>query len=80
MCVAAVDDEWGLALKVEDGSLRAVGPATVELLQTAGLLRADEREALAAVQGSSIINTLGETVGSILARREEVTGGEESPG
>ena len=39
LCVAAVDDDWGLAVKVEDGAIRAVGPATVQLMEVAGVLR-----------------------------------------
>jgi L-asparaginase II len=69
LCVAAVDEDWGLAVKVEDGSLRAVGPATVELLDSAGLLRAAESETLAQLRCVPIVNTLGERVGAIRARR-----------
>ena len=72
LCVAAVDDDWGLAVKVEDGAIRAVGPAAVELLEMAGVLRGDERQALDGVREVSIDNTLGERVGIITARR---TGG-----
>lgn len=68
LCVAAVDDDWGLSVKVEDGALRAVGPATLELMDFAGVLRGDEREALAEVGGTAIRNTLGTAVGRVGAR------------
>jgi L-asparaginase II len=68
LCVAAVDDDWGLAVKVEDGSIRAVGPATVELLVVADVLRDGELEALQAVSERSIRNTLGAEVGRVTAR------------
>jgi L-asparaginase II len=68
MCVAAVDDDWGLAVKVEDGAIRAVGPATVQLMEVAGVLRDEERESLAQVSVGLIFNTLGEEVGRVRAR------------
>jgi L-asparaginase II len=69
LCVSAVDEDWGLAVKIEDGSLRAVGPAAVELLDSAGLLRAEEREALESLRRVPITNTLDEQVGEISTRR-----------
>jgi len=71
LCVAAVDDDWGLAVKVVDGSLRAVGPATVELMEVAGVLRDGEAEALAGLREVSILNTLGNEVGRVRARRPD---------
>ncbi len=54
LCVAALDDDWGLAVKVEDGALRAVGPATVELMEIAGVLRENESMALTGVSEATI--------------------------
>jgi L-asparaginase II len=68
LCVAALDDEWGLAVKVEDGSIRAVGPSTVALMEVAGVLRGDERDALSEVSEQAITNTLGKEVGRVRAR------------
>ena len=68
LCVAAVDDDWGLAVKVEDGAIRAVGPATIELMELAGVLQAEERQALAGVSEAAIQNTLGKEVGRVRAR------------
>jgi len=69
LCVAATDDDWGAVVKVEDGSTRAVGPAIVELLTTAAVLREGEVEELAAVREDTILNTLGAEVGRVRARR-----------
>jgi L-asparaginase II len=68
LCVAALDDDWGLAVKVEDGAVRAVGPATVQLMDLAGVLRENERLALASVAEAVIENTLGTEVGRVRAR------------
>ncbi|NNK49396.1 MAG: asparaginase [Gemmatimonadetes bacterium] len=74
LCVAALDDDWGLAVKVEDGALRAVGPATVQLMGIAGVLRADERMALAELTEAPIRNTLGEEVGRVRIRGSKTAG------
>lgn len=71
LCVAAVDEDWGLALKVEDGTLRGVGPAAVELMIHADLLRTAELEALESLRSPRIENTLGELVGRVTARPAE---------
>jgi len=74
LCLAAVDDDWGLAVKVEDGALRAVGPATLKLMEIAGVLRGDERDALAEVGEATILNTLGEEVGRVGAKLSNESG------
>ena len=74
LAVAARDDDWGLAVKVEDGALRAVGPATVQLMDLAGVLREDERLALAPVAEAVIENTLGTEVGRVRARESRDNG------
>ncbi len=74
LCVAAVDDDWGLVVKVEDGAIRAVGPATVELLRAADLLRHSEDGALENLRRASIRNTLEEEVGVVAARSPLSTG------
>lgn len=65
LCVAAPADGWGLAVKVEDGSRRAVGPALVAVLDDVGLLTDDERRALAPLAESPLVSTTGATVGSV---------------
>ena len=49
-------------------SIGAVGPATLELMDFTGVLRGDEREALAEVGETAIRNTLGTAVGRVGAR------------
>lgn len=65
LCVAAPAAGWGLAVKVEDGSRRAVGPALVTVLADLGLSTDDERRSLAALAEPPLVSTTGETVGSI---------------
>lgn len=65
LCVGAPADGWGLAVKIEDGSRRAVGPALVAVLDDLGLLTSDERRALAPLAEPPLVGTTGETVGSI---------------
>lgn len=65
LCVAAVDADWGLALKVADGGRRAVGPAAVAVLDRAGLLIEKEREALESLGTVPIEGTTGERVGRV---------------
>lgn len=65
LCVAAPADGWGLAVKVEDGARRAVGPALVAVLDDLGLLTDAERRALAPLAEPPLVSTTGETVGSI---------------
>lgn len=70
LCLASVDDDWGVAVKVEDGSLRALGPAVVRVLEDAGMLRDGEEEGLAPLRSVPLRNTLGAEVGRISARAE----------
>ena len=63
-------------MKVDDGGLRAVGPAVVAVLEYAGLVSRTEREALGDLQDVSILNTLQEEVGRV---RAHVVGERERP-
>lgn len=63
--IAIPERGWGIALKVEDGSDRAVGPATVSVLEALGLLGPAERERLGAFAGSTLRNQSGLVVGDI---------------
>ena len=67
LCVAAVDGDWGLALKVTDGGRRAVGPAAVAALSRFDLLTGEERRALASLATVSLDGTTGERVGELRA-------------
>jgi len=68
--VFAVGDRergWGLALKVEDGGDRAVGPAVVEFLAQVESLRAEEVLALDEHHIGTVTNTVAEIVGEVRA-------------
>lgn len=67
LCLASVEDDWGVAVKVEDGSLRAVGPVVVAVLEAAGMLTAAERGRLSMLQNVPILNTQGAEVGRVTA-------------
>jgi L-asparaginase II len=77
LCLASVEDDWGMAVKVEDGGLRAVGPAVVAVLEAADMLSGAERRALEVLQDTPIRNTLGAEVGRVTAR---VAAGDDIPG
>ena len=66
-CVAVAERGWGLAIKCEDGNLRATGPATLAVLDHLGLLAAGEREALAPLRSPAVTNVRGLRAGAIEA-------------
>lgn len=69
MCVTAPDEGWGVALKIADGARRAIGPATVAVLDQAGLLTEDERASLAPLAEPAIRSTRGDEIGQLRAAR-----------
>ena len=65
----------GVAIKCEDGAMRALGPAAVELLETVGLLEPAEVTRLAAHRMTPVTNAAGLPVGHLEARiRAEAAG------
>jgi L-asparaginase II len=64
-CLGDRDRGWGVAVKVEDGGRRAIGPAVIEFLAQMEMLTADELDALADRHTMSVRNTRGEIVGEI---------------
>ncbi len=58
----------GLALKCEDGAMRAMGPAAVELLHVLGTLRPDELGPLERQRRAPVHNAAGHEVGWLEAR------------
>ncbi len=76
LCLASKQDDWGMAVKVKDGSLRAVGPVVVAVLDHAGMLSGEERKRLEVLQDVPILNTLGAEVGRVTAH---VTESDELP-
>ncbi len=67
MCLADRQRRWGVAVKVEDGAKRAVGPAVIEVLVQAGLLTDGEVQALDEDHVPPVSNTRGEIVGELRA-------------
>ena len=63
--IGLVDRGVGIAIKVEDGSRRGLGPAVVSVLEALGLLGEAERRALAHLAGEELRNAAGLEVGAI---------------
>jgi L-asparaginase II len=72
-CVAFPSRGLGLALKVEDGQSRAVGPAALELLEAVGLLEPAVTERLQEWRRPVVRNHAGRIVGQIVARASVAT-------
>jgi L-asparaginase II len=64
-CAALMDEGWGIALKVEDGSPRAQYPALLHLLQTLKDLPDPLPPALQEYARTRVRNTRGEVVGEV---------------
>jgi L-asparaginase II len=65
MCLGVRERRWGLAVKVEDGERRGIGPAVIEFLGQLGLLDAAELQALDDEHVAAVTNTRDEVVGEI---------------
>ena len=63
--MALAEEKLGVALKIEDGSSRALGPAIIEVLQQFGLLTPEAREALAPLWRPVIRNHRQQEVGRL---------------
>jgi len=59
------EKEWGIALKIEDGSLRGVAPTVVEVLRRLGILSEDELAVLKRYRSPEVVNYRREVVGKI---------------
>jgi L-asparaginase II len=70
LLVADTSRSEGIAIKCEDGAMRAVGPAAVELLAALGALRPADRDALAAHRRPPVENAAGLPVGWLEAHVE----------
>jgi len=55
----------GIAVKIEDGNARAMGPILIEVLRQLGVAGAAETAALAAHAQPAVLNTRAEVVGAI---------------
>ncbi len=67
-CAGVPGAELGIALKVEDGAVRAAEPALIATLKALAVLSDDEVAALARFAEPDITNTRGERVGVLRAR------------
>jgi L-asparaginase II len=67
-CVGVPGAELGIALKVEDGAQRAVGPAIIAVLRELDLISEDDLGRLHTFVFPEIVNTRGETVGQLRPR------------
>lgn len=66
-CVGLIGKGIGIALKIEDGHTRAVGPAVLETLRQLGIIKAEEMMPLKDFWNPLIKNHRGEFVGAIKA-------------
>ena len=67
--VALVDEGIGIAVKVEDGAMRAQFPAVLQVLQQLGALSLDLPPRLAEFMHRAVRNTRGEVVGEVRPSR-----------
>lgn len=64
-CVGLPDRGWGVAIKIEDGSMRALGPVVISVLKQLDILDAGDLEKLRKHEKTIISNFCGEIVGEI---------------
>jgi L-asparaginase II len=64
-CVGVPGAELGIALKIEDGRERAIGPAVLTVLRQLDLISEDDLGALSSHVYPDLFNTRGEAVGQI---------------
>jgi L-asparaginase II len=67
-CVGVPGAELGIALKIEDGGWRALGPAVVDVLRQLDLISEDDLGELTAYAFPEVVNTCGEVVGQLRSR------------
>lgn len=72
LLAALTDRGLGVAIKCEDGAMRASGPAIVAVLEHLGALSAGEAAALDALRRPAVLNAAGLVVGSLEATLREV--------
>jgi L-asparaginase II len=67
-CIGVPGAELGVAVKVDDGSSRAVGPAVLSILRQLDLISEDDLGCLSSHAYPDIVNTCGDVVGQIRPR------------
>jgi L-asparaginase II len=71
-CVGVPGAELGIALKIEDGSTRALGPAVLDVLRQLDLISEDNLGELTSHAFPEVVNTRGDVVGQLRAAVELV--------
>lgn len=66
-CVGVPEKGWGIAIKVEDGNLRALPPVVLAVLEQLGLLTVEEKEILSGYRQRRLTNHRGDIIGEIRA-------------
>ena len=66
-CVGVPEKGWGIAVKVEDGNLRALPSITLAVLEQLGLLTVEEKEKLSGYGQRRLTNHRGDLIGEIRA-------------
>lgn len=64
-CVGIIGKAIGIALKIEDGSMRALGPAVLNLLINLGIISSEEIDEIEGLWKTPLINHIGDVVGEI---------------
>jgi L-asparaginase II len=72
-CIGVPGAELGIALKIEDGSTRALGPAVVGVLRQLDLISEDDLGELSSHAYPDVVNTCGDAVGQIRSAVELAT-------
>jgi L-asparaginase II len=62
-CIGIPSKGWGIAIKIEDGSIRAVGPVVIETLRQLELLTENEYKQLSSYSSKELKNYRGELIG-----------------
>jgi L-asparaginase II len=65
--ISLFESGWGVAIKIEDGSLRALGPTVTEILKRLGVLGHEELDQLKAYHEPEVTNYRREVVGRVRA-------------
>ena len=66
--MSLMEQGWGVGIKIEDGSNRALNPVIIETLKQLGTLTREDETRLEAYHHPLIVNHRKETVGAIRAK------------
>jgi L-asparaginase II len=69
-CAGVPGMDLGVALKVEDGAVRAAEPALLAVLYALGALSGDDMAVLEAFANPRVLNSLGQQVGTVRTKME----------